>query len=461
MPRGSKPGERRGGRRRGTPNKTTALRDAVFCAAAAKSNGSPLDFMLGLMRDPNVLTDLRIEMAAAAARFVHARPQAARRVHTNPLDSSPISSSPDLSAPKMEEELSAPGQSVDGEDDLSPLGFLLSVMNDPDATSQQRIKAAKIAAQYKHTPVAPDKVPSADEYGFTIRRTLAKAICDDWRRLDYLEMILRPADTVAEATAIRARQADRYQFLQCPPGYSPDRDSKRAGELLNKKQWSMAEETELAFVIARITASEAAFHRSPEGRTRRRIIDLQARRKAAMAARDRSVGLTRAEGKELDELLEKYPPKRLPSEGLRYLGMPSREELVGRSRVGAGRSLRPATGADLSEMEELPPTLEEQAAAREAQEAELIARRKAAGDPDPWGGKPPRTRIYELEQRCYRSAYGGDFTPAEEDELQEIARVYPEEVEKLRQMVERRPCGEKLGAERAGWAGKRGAWQLD
>ncbi len=123
--------------------------------------------------------------------------------------------------------------------------------------------------------------------------------------------------------------------------------------------------------------------------------------------------------------------------------------------------MRPATGADLSEMEELPPTLEEQAAAREAQEAELIARRKAAGDPDPWGGKPPRTRIYELEQRCYRSAYGGDFTPAEEDELQEIARVYPEEVEKLRQMVERRLYGEKLGAERAGWAGKRGAWQLD
>jgi len=40
------------------------LRNAVLCAAAAKPNGSPLDFMLGLMRDPNVPTDLRVEMAA-------------------------------------------------------------------------------------------------------------------------------------------------------------------------------------------------------------------------------------------------------------------------------------------------------------------------------------------------------------------------------------------------------------
>ena len=34
MPRGSKPGERRGGRRKGTPNKTTgALKDAILQAA--------------------------------------------------------------------------------------------------------------------------------------------------------------------------------------------------------------------------------------------------------------------------------------------------------------------------------------------------------------------------------------------------------------------------------------------
>jgi hypothetical protein len=35
MPRGSKPGERRGGRQRGTPNKKTALKNAALAAAGA------------------------------------------------------------------------------------------------------------------------------------------------------------------------------------------------------------------------------------------------------------------------------------------------------------------------------------------------------------------------------------------------------------------------------------------
>ncbi len=191
MPRGSRPGERRGGRR-GTPNRKTILKNAVFCAAA-QNDASPLHFMLGLMRNSDAPTDLRIEMAVAAAPFVHARPQAARRIRTNPLDSSPIKCSADISVPKIDGGLSAPGelttpeQSVDGKDELSPLNFLLSVMKDPDAAPKQRIKAAKIAARYQHAPVLPDKMPSTDEFGFTINRTLAKAIFDDWRRLNALE----------------------------------------------------------------------------------------------------------------------------------------------------------------------------------------------------------------------------------------------------------------------------------
>jgi hypothetical protein len=67
-----------------------------------------------------------------------------------------------------------------------------------------------------------------------------------------------------------------------------------------------------------------------------------------------------------------------------------------------------------------------------------------------------------LEERRYRSEFGGEhLTAAEEDELQQIARLYPEQVEKLRKMVERRLYGEKVGAAMAGYAGKRGGWQLD
>jgi len=73
MPRGSKPGERRGGRQRGTPNKKTALRNAAISAAAASPNTSPLDFLLGLMRDPNLPQEYRVKVAMAALPFVHAK----------------------------------------------------------------------------------------------------------------------------------------------------------------------------------------------------------------------------------------------------------------------------------------------------------------------------------------------------------------------------------------------------
>ncbi len=74
MPRGSKPGERRGGRQRGTPNKKTALASAAFAAAASNPDMTPLDFLLGIMRDPTVSPELRIKGAQAAAPFVHAKP---------------------------------------------------------------------------------------------------------------------------------------------------------------------------------------------------------------------------------------------------------------------------------------------------------------------------------------------------------------------------------------------------
>src|SRR6266403_158210 len=78
MPRGSKPGERRGGRQRGTPNKKTALRNAAIAAAASNPEISPLDFLLDVMRDPNVSPELRIKVAQVAAPFIHAKPETAR-----------------------------------------------------------------------------------------------------------------------------------------------------------------------------------------------------------------------------------------------------------------------------------------------------------------------------------------------------------------------------------------------
>jgi hypothetical protein len=73
MPRGSKPGERRGGRQPGTPNKKTALVNAAFDAATSSPDLSPLDFLLGVMKDTSVSPDLRIKAAQAAAPYVHSK----------------------------------------------------------------------------------------------------------------------------------------------------------------------------------------------------------------------------------------------------------------------------------------------------------------------------------------------------------------------------------------------------
>jgi hypothetical protein len=69
MPRGSKPGERRGGRQKGTPNKSTALKKVALSAASADPTITPLQFLLGVMRDPKAPTDLRIRLLERRRRW--------------------------------------------------------------------------------------------------------------------------------------------------------------------------------------------------------------------------------------------------------------------------------------------------------------------------------------------------------------------------------------------------------
>lgn len=67
--RGAKPGERRGGRSKGARNKKTAEK----LAAIEASGLTPLDYMLGVLRDQDAGKDRRDRMAAQAAPYVHPR----------------------------------------------------------------------------------------------------------------------------------------------------------------------------------------------------------------------------------------------------------------------------------------------------------------------------------------------------------------------------------------------------
>lgn len=65
--RGAAPGERRGGRAKGTPNKATAARQS----AVASSGLTPLEYMLNVMRDEEVEPVRRDWAAKAVAPYVH------------------------------------------------------------------------------------------------------------------------------------------------------------------------------------------------------------------------------------------------------------------------------------------------------------------------------------------------------------------------------------------------------
>ena len=90
---GAKPGERRGGRKKGTPNKKTS----VQVAAVQATGVTPLEYMLDVMRQPIpkgasisetiAISDQRFEAAKAAAPYVH--PRLAAIEHTG-KDGGPI-----------------------------------------------------------------------------------------------------------------------------------------------------------------------------------------------------------------------------------------------------------------------------------------------------------------------------------------------------------------------------------
>jgi hypothetical protein len=66
---GSKPGERRGGRHKGTPNRATGAREAAIAASGV----TPLQFLIDQMRDERLDLATRIDAAKSAAPYVHPR----------------------------------------------------------------------------------------------------------------------------------------------------------------------------------------------------------------------------------------------------------------------------------------------------------------------------------------------------------------------------------------------------
>jgi len=70
MPKGSAPGERRGGRQKGTPNKKTQLKQRAYKLIKA-SGKTPLEFFADILKDEKNPLDIRFQAAKELLPFMH------------------------------------------------------------------------------------------------------------------------------------------------------------------------------------------------------------------------------------------------------------------------------------------------------------------------------------------------------------------------------------------------------
>jgi hypothetical protein len=320
--RGSRPGERRGGRQKGTPNKKTALRNAAIAAIAADQNLTPLGLELAVMRAADVDLNTRIKMAVKALPFVHKKPKgnqpARARAEKSDRNGVARESKPEKSNGKTAPTIST--RKAGGENArLMPLDFLVGVMRAPDTPVDLRIKLAFITGPYVH-PKRTNAVPpksADDQYGFVIDPAAAKRLRNDGEELGRL---VKRRDThfdeyTRKAPRLRARINEVREGLICPfPSLygvkDYEEDNKKYSALTkirrSKKKMTRAADAEHALLYARILS----FKYGPEARARSRLDELRAKRRMAEVG---GPPLSPAESWEFDRLSTFYPPERSPN----------------------------------------------------------------------------------------------------------------------------------------------------
>ena len=318
MPRGSRPGERRGGRQKGTPNKKTVLRNAALSAAASDPNLSPLDHLLNVMREDTLPLEARITAAREALPYFHSTPQesvarqATPRRYEEPATNGNTSGKSQQSinirifkggsASEESERETGVIEEKTGyhevqkrvhanappDTSMTPLEFLLRVMRDVGTPANLRLRIASLLARYVHPRRTADgsrKIVVQDPTGFNIDPALAMELRDAKRRYDfvYTTQISQPEHYEREGAILRARIKEIEKDLQCPcPSmYGKDerkRDEERLKELLQVRhsglKLSMQEDIEEAWLTARV----ASWSTIPECAAAARLRELDARR---------------------------------------------------------------------------------------------------------------------------------------------------------------------------------------
>jgi hypothetical protein len=298
MPRGSMPGERRGGRTRATPNRRTILADRIMAALDGRSTASPKERLSKLIDDAELPADIRMEVAQNAfSNRVGGGRRGPRAIEAPSATSRPV------------ETMSQATRDA-----------LLGIASDPGASAEARRKAAMKLATY-FLPMKPVNKRwrfTEDACGFAINGEIAReyrALDLELRDLkrhpnrDFPEISQRIRDLQARLHVIRHR-------LQCPPpeGYGDkefSEDCIRLELFARKRDAGIAlspdEDAEEAHCKARFDC----YADGPEQTARRRRQHLKAAdilfRKGRFLGVGRTAPLSRKERNDLWLLRWLYP----------------------------------------------------------------------------------------------------------------------------------------------------------
>ena len=188
--------------------------------------------------------------------------------------------------------------------ELSPLDYLLGVMNDPQAPPGLRIQAARVTAPYVHARVGPAEPIEAaieDPYGFTFDLAAAKAL-----REDVIALQTVPSGSKDERRAIETRLFERQMTLPDPPARYKREDYEweqgRLGELdeIRREKGPGSEDArkidaEAVILTGRVKAFEASLARPRLSRL------------TELTNKMGKVGLMLEEHRELRRLFDHFP----------------------------------------------------------------------------------------------------------------------------------------------------------
>jgi hypothetical protein len=225
MPRGSMPGERRGGRTRTTPNRRSILADRMMVVLSGCAMASPKECLSKLVNDAELPADIRITIAQKAFPDRTGGVRPARRANSEiRTKGSTQRRGPSRSAlrarePRALEALSAASPPLQTMSQAAR-DVLLNIVSDASASAKARWKAATKLAAYllPKKPVDKRWRFTEDACGFAISGAIAR----EYRALDFelRDLKRNPNRDFPEITQrIRELQAriDKIHLrLQCP-----------------------------------------------------------------------------------------------------------------------------------------------------------------------------------------------------------------------------------------------------